>query len=462
MASTILIVDDDATQRQLLSSLAERLGYTADIASSGEEALARLSSSDAPRYDAALIDLVMPDLDGMALIERIRRSGQTLPILALATPQGLDSVMSAIRAGANDFIVKPVAPERLAVSLANALKLHAATEEPIRLLDRSDSDGEIAPAGIVIDPVLSAQCDKHAKHDMPLLIEGEAGTGKTVFARLIHRASNRRKKPCLTLAADDPQSGGRDWLADALRKAKTGTLIIRSIEHLSADDQLALSGLMQPTDGPGAVRLIATSSADLLALIRTGKFREDLFYLITAGTLRVPPLRNRRDELHRLARQILLTEAHNESKSLHALGPDAATFLENRDWPGNIPELQALIRRAIRYADSEILSAEHLKKAEADHEMRALLEPVAGGKSIKLSDHGQRMATIALFDAHGRLRPFAEMEAEILREAHEHCRGRVAAMARQLGIGRSTIYRKLKELGLDSPPEADSMIGEAA
>ena len=462
MASTILIVDDDDTQRQLLAALAERFGYQVECASSGDEALVRLMAPEAPRYDAALIDLVMPDLDGMAVIGRLRQMGIPLPILALVTPQGLDSVMSAIRAGAQDFLVKPVAPERLAVSLANVMKLHAFGDDPARILERNDPDQDNAPAGVLLDAAMSVQCEKHAKTDMPLLIEGESGTGKSVLARLIHRASGRRKKPCVTISAQEPQANGRDWLQDAIRRAKSGTLIIRAIESLSLDDQSALLAALLPLESPVSIRLIATSSADLLTLIRTGRFREDLFYLITTGTLRVAPLRNRHEELHRLARQILLKEAHSQGKNLRGLSPDATQLLETRDWPGNIPELQSLIRRAIRYADHDLLTAEQIEKAEADRDMRALLEPVLGHLPARSTGRMPRSATVSLFDSQGRLRPFAEIEAEILREAHEHCRGRVAAMARQLGIGRSTIYRKLKELGLDSPTEADSMIGEAA
>ena len=462
MASNILIVDDDDTQRQLLAALAERFGYQADCAASGEEALVRLTAPDAPRYDAALIDLVMPDLDGMAVIARMRQAGLTLPVLALVTPQGLDAVMSAIRAGAQDFLVKPVAPERLAVSLANVMKLHALGDDPARVLERSETESNDAPTPLLLDAAMSLQCEKHAKSDMPLLIEGETGTGKTVLARLIHRASARRKKPCVTISADEPQATDRDWLTEALRRAKTGTLVIRAIDSLSLDDQSALLAALQPMETPMAVRLIATSSADLLTLIRTGRFREDLFYLLTTGTLRVAPLRNRREELHRIARQILLKEAHIQGKNLRGLDPDALQLLESREWPGNIPELQSLLRRAIRYAETELLAVSEIEKAEADRDMRALLEPVIGGKSVKSQDNSPRSVSVALFDQHGRLRPYDEIEAEILREAYEHCRGRVAAMARQLGIGRSTIYRKLKELGLDSPPEADSMIGEAA
>lgn len=463
MASTILIVDDDETQRHLLSSLAERIGYEVIVAISADDAWARLTDESAGRFDAALIDLVMPDLDGMALIDRLRRAGHTLPILALATPHSLDTVMSAIRAGANDFLVKPVAPERLAVSLANVIKLHLLSDDPARFTDRTEGDHEMNPAGFIIEPIMIAQCEKHAKHETPLLIEGEAGTGKSVLARYVHRASARRKKPCVSLAADSPLGGGRDWLSDAFRRAKGGTLVIESIDLLSVDDQLALVSLIQPLDAPIAVRVIATSSADLLTLIRAGQFREDLFYLITAGTLRIAPLRNRKQELHRIARQIVLKEAHAQNKLMHGLGPDATAFLESREWPGNIPELQALIRRALRYAEADILSAEDFRRAESDHEMRALLDPAASHKPFKRpQDGGSRPVTVELFDQNGRLRPFADIEADILREAHEHCRGRVAAMARHLGIGRSTIYRKLKELGLDSPAEADSMIGEAA
>ena len=413
MASTILIVDDDEIQRQLLASLVERLGYVAECVASGEEALARLNAVDSPRFDAALIDLIMPELDGMAVIDRLRRMGRNLPILALVTPQGLDSVMSAIRAGANDFIVKPVAPERLTVSLANAMKLQALTDDPSRMLDRSEAEPESAPAGLLLDAAMSAYCEKHAKSDMPLLIEGESGTGKSVLARLIHRASARRKKPCITISAVDALSGGREWLADAYRKAKGGSLIIKSIETLSSDDQLAILTYFQPLEGPFAVRLIATSSEDLLTLIRSGKFREDLFYLITTGTLRVPPLRSRRGELNRLARQILLKEANLYGKNLRSLSPEAIQRLETQEWPGNIPELQAVIRRAIRYADGDLLTLEHLEKAEADRDMRELLEPVLQRKSLKLTENRPRAATVAMFDQQGRLRPFSDIEAEI-------------------------------------------------
>lgn len=462
MASNILIVDDDETQRQLLASLAERLGYQVECASSGEQVLARLSSPDAPHYDAALIDLVMPDLDGMAVIARLRKSGLTLPVLALVTPQGLDAVMSAIRAGAQDFLVKPVAPERLAVSLANVMKLQALGEDPARVLERTEPESENASGPVLLDATMSVQCEKHAKSDMPLLIEGEPGTGKGVLARVIHRASSRRKKPCVMLSAQGSKAGYQDLLPDALRKAKTGTLIIRDIDSLSLDDQSTLLSTLKPMETPSPVRLIATSSADLLALIRIGRFREDLFYLITTGTLRVAPLRNRREEMHRLARQIMLKEAHLQGKNLHSLDPEALKLLENRDWPGNIPELQSVIRRAIRYAESNVLASSEIEMAEADRDMRALLEPAIGRRGGQLQESDVRSAVISLFDKEGRLRPFAEIEAEILREALAHCHGRVAMMARHLGIGRSTIYRKLKDLGLDSEPEADSMIGEAA
>lgn len=461
MASNILIVDDDDTQRQLLARLAERFGYQAECVSSGEEALARLGAPDA-QFDAALIDLVMPDLDGMAVIARMRQSGLSLPVLALVAPQGLDAVMSAIRAGAQDFLVKPVAPERFAISLANILKLQALGEDPVRILERNDSDHESTSMSVLLDATMSMLCEKHAKSDTPLLIEGETGSGKTVLARLIHRSSARRKKPCVTISVGERQPDSMSWLSDAASRAKSGTLIIRDVDSLSLEDQSALLTLLQKAETPAPVRLIATSSVDLLALIRTGRFREDLFYLLTAGTLRVAPLRNRRDELQRLARQFLLKEAHNQGKSLRGLAPDAMELLENREWPGNIPELQGLLRRSVRYAESELLTAHEIEKAESDRDLRALLEPVLGGRSTKPQDQVVPRANVALFDQQGRLRPFTEIEAEILREAHEHCRGRVAAMARQLGIGRSTIYRKLKELGLDSPPEADSMIGEAA
>src|SRR5256714_3703011 len=197
MAETILIVDDDPVQRRLLEAMVRRFGYEAIVLEDGDAALKHLLAPDAPRVDAVVLDLVMPDLDGLGVLARLREAGMSIPVIVETAHGGIDNVVSAMRAGAADFVVKPVSPERLQVSLGNALAAHA-LEGELKRLKRSRSGTLTFKDVITRSPRLQAAlrtAQKAAHSDIPVLLEGESGVGKELIARAIHGSGARRSQP---------------------------------------------------------------------------------------------------------------------------------------------------------------------------------------------------------------------------------------------------------------------------
>jgi DNA-binding NtrC family response regulator len=197
MAERILIADDDAVQRRLVENMVQRCGYEAIVVESGEDAVTRLIDPDAPAIDALLLDLMMPGLDGMGVLDRMRDAGLNIPVIVQTAHGGIDNVVSAMRAGAHDFVVKPVSAERLQVSLRNALNTSALKGELQRI--RHSREGKLTFADIVtrsatMENVLRS-ARKAASSSIPVLIEGESGVGKEVIARAIHGSGERSSKP---------------------------------------------------------------------------------------------------------------------------------------------------------------------------------------------------------------------------------------------------------------------------
>src|SRR5690606_6695511 len=197
MSQVVLIVDDDPVQRRLLEAMVQRFGYRALIADGGDAALALLTGETAPPVDCVILDLVMPDLDGLGVLSRLRQAGLDVPVIVQTAHGGIDNVISAMRAGAADFVVKPASPERLQVSLRNALATRALAGELQRL--KRSRDGTLSVSDIVtrsdaMRPVLRA-ADTAAASAIPVLIEGESGVGKELIARAIHGSGERRARP---------------------------------------------------------------------------------------------------------------------------------------------------------------------------------------------------------------------------------------------------------------------------
>jgi DNA-binding NtrC family response regulator len=468
----ILIADDDLVQLKLTSEVARKSGYEPLVAESGTAAL-RLLRSD--RTIAALVlDLVMPDLDGFAVMEAMRREGITVPVIVQTASPSPETIVSAMRAGALDFFAKPVPPERMIVSLGNALRLTTLESEILSAETRRD--GRLGLADIVTRaPAMHrilGLVEKCARGVLPILIEGEAGTGKNLIARVIHGRSDRAGRPFIIADA------AHAHLIERIEAAEGGTLYLKHLGALSADGQRDLLQLLQhgTITRPGSVRpsrvnvrLIAASDERLLNRATAGQFREDLFYRLNVMPLYLPPLRDRREDIEPLAARIAARFAAESGKRLSGLSAAATGLLAAHDWPGNIAELETLIYRAVALSDSvrlepadfPALVTRALGRATAARTMASASSPSAPVHidAVKIS-HGEADIREVVPDRFmgeaGEVAPLESVERDLIAFALDRYEGRMSQIARALGIGRSTLYRKLREYDLEGAIQRDA------
>jgi DNA-binding NtrC family response regulator len=499
MPTPILIVDDDPVQRRLLSATVERLGHLAITVDGGQAALDLLTSVEGEGVALIILDLVMPDLDGMAVLTRLRELDRALPVIVQTAHGGIDTVVSAMRAGAVDFVVKPASAERLQVSIENALKLGALEGELARM--KRFAAGTLTFRDIVTrSPSMERVVrlgQRAAASQIPILIEGESGVGKELIARAIQGASDRKSKPFITVncgAIPDNLvesilfghekgafTGAADKHTGKFREAHGGTLFLDEVGELPPDIQVKLLRALQDgeIDPVGArrpirvdFRLISATNQSLIDLVKAGKFREDLYYRLNVYPIRVPPLRERRDDVPALVRHFTARFAAEEGKSfIRGVTAPTLQMLQRYDWPGNIRQLENAVFRAVVLADQPMLTPEEFPQiaahldgsawAEEKAASPAPAEPAEPVDALDL-DFGlpQPVAVegqIPGLGVDGEVRPLAEVEAAMIRLALERYAGRMTLVARKLGIGRSTLYRKLKELGI-----SDTVAGIAA
>ena len=485
MPETVLIVDDDPVQRRLLEAMVQRFGYQAMTAEGGDAAMAMLGGEQ--RIDCVVLDLVMPDLDGLGVMARMRDADLDIPVIVQTAHGGIDNVVSAMRAGATDFVVKPASPERLQVSLRNALATKALAGELQRLKRRQE--GTLTITDIItraesMRPVLRA-AEKAAASTIPVLIEGESGVGKELIARAIHGSGERRAKPfvavnCGAMPENLVESilfghekgaftGATEKHTGKFVEAGRGTLFLDEVGELPLAAQVKLlralqEGEVEPVGGRRSakvdVRIISATNRNLIADVKAGRFREDLFYRLHVFPISVPPLRQRIEDIPELARHFLARITAEESKRVRSIDVDALKLLCSFHWPGNVRQLENAIFRAVVLADGEQISAHEFPQiamqigADAVGQPMIDLSPaiVATWPEVR-NTTSQVVAltapTLCLTDAAGQARPLNDIEREVIRFAIAHYHGRMSEVARRLKIGRSTLYRKLEGLGLD-------------
>lgn len=496
MPAFILVVDDDPVQRRLLEGHVRRFGYEAVAVASGEGALARLKEVGAPRIDLVLLDLVMPDLDGMGVLDAMRRDGLDCPVIVQTAHGSIDTVISAMRAGAADFVVKPVGPERLLVSIRNALRREA-LEGELRTLNRSQAMRpgfrDLAMSSPAMERVARLG-ERAAKSGIPVLLEGESGTGKEVIARAIQAASDRRNKPFVTVncGAIPPDlvesvlfghekgafTGATEKHPGKFVEAHGGTLFLDEIGELPLDAQVKLlralqEGEVDPVGGRKSVkvdfRLISATNRNLIERVREGRFREDLFYRLNVFPIAVPPLRQRREEIPLLAQRFLARFAAEEGRRIEAIADEAMACLLRYEWPGNVRQLENAVFRAVVLAEGSTLTLAEFPQIAAQMDGVDVIVPPAPLRTVlpmapiqvDRADH-QEPGTIQLVDESGELRTLQALEEEAIRFALSFCRGQISEMARKLGIGRSTLYRRMKELGIAGDAEPTEIARDEA
>ncbi|MEP0320733.1 sigma-54-dependent transcriptional regulator, partial [Bauldia litoralis] len=393
MTVSILVVDDDPVQRRLLSAAIERFGYRPIVVAGGGEALARIAAADGDSIALIVLDLVMPDLDGMAVLAKLRETGRLTPVIVQTAHGGIDTVVNAMRAGAIDFVVKPVSPERLQVSIENALKLGALEGELARV--KRAANGTLTFRDIItrspaMDRVIRLG-ERAAASQIPILIEGESGVGKELIARAIQGTSERRSRPFVTVncgAIPDNLvesilfghekgafTGAAEKHAGKFREAHSGTLFLDEVGELPPDVQVKLLRALQDgeIDPVGArrpsridFRLISATNRSLIDLVKEGAFREDLYYRLNVFPIRVPPLRERREDIPELVRHFTARFAAEEGKpGIRGVSAEALDLLLRFDWPGNVRQLENAMFRAIVLADGAMLTPEEFPQIAA-------------------------------------------------------------------------------------------------
>ena len=383
MPQHILIVDDEPAQRRLLQSVVSSQGYTTQIAQNGLEAMEILRGPKGRSVDVMLLDLMMPEMSGMEVLAEIRPERPGLPVIVLTGNGSVTTVVQAMQAGANDFIVKPASPERLQVSIKNALKLNTLTKEVSRLTRKASGslqfDDLIAKSLVMRQSILLAQ--RAAQSNIPILIEGESGVGKEVMARAIQGGSDRGGRPfvavnCGAIPDNLVESilfghekgsftGAIDKRLGKFQEADGGTLFLDEVGELPLDIQVKLLRALQEgeVDPVGAkkpvkvdIRLISATNKDLQELVAAEKFREDLYYRLNVFPLTLPPLRERSEDIPELIDYFIQKFAAEESRDVKGVETSALDLLMEYAWPGNVRQLENTIYRAVVLSDRETLT----------------------------------------------------------------------------------------------------------
>ena len=489
MAASILIADDDAVARRLVENMVQKCGYETLVVDSGDAAIAMLTAPDAPVIDAVVLDLVMPGLDGMGVLAKIREAGLGVPVIVQTAHGGIDNVVSAMRAGAQDFVVKPVGIERLQVSLRNALNASALKGELQRI--RHSREGRLTFADIITRSGTMAgvlrTAQKAAASTIPVLIEGESGVGKELFARAIHGSGERKSKPfvavnCGAIPDNLVESilfghekgaftGATERHTGKFVEASGGTLFLDEISELPLAAQVKLlralqEGAVEAVGGRKPVkvdvRIVSATNRKLLERVKSGQFREDLFYRLHVLPLTIPPLRMRREDIPHLLRHFLARFCAEENRLITAISGEAMTHLSQLDWPGNIRQLENAVYRAVVMSEGDELGLADFPQVQAQPQAMPEIhhnqvEPLVVGpafhSTVPAMVSGNEIpiaplpsgGTLAMLTRSGEMRPLEAMETEIIRFAISHYRGQMSELARRLKIGRSTLYRKLDE-----------------
>jgi DNA-binding NtrC family response regulator len=505
MSERILIVDDDPVQRRLLDNMVRKFGYEPLVAEGGDAAASLLAGPDGSRIDAVILDLVMPDLDGLGVLAKMREAALAIPVIVQTAHGGIDNVVTAMRAGAADFVAKPVGAERLAVSLRNVLAASALEGELARI--KRSRAGTLSFKDIItrsarMQAVLRTAA-KAAASAIPVLVAGQSGVGKELIARAIHGSGERRAKPfvavnCGAIPDNLVESilfghekgaftGATERHTGKFVEASGGTLFLDEVGELPLAAQVKLlraiqEGEVKPVGAKKPVkvdaRLISATNRDLIADVKANRFREDLFYRLHVFPIAVPALAERPEDIPELTRHFLARFAAEEGKRTHRITAEALALLTTYRWPGNVRQLENAVFRAVVLAEGDTVGLEDFPQiasqiagfvaaASVAPEMMASPEALAGTTesppvAVDAGDDAPAFAqavaspalspvgTLALLDDNGDVRPLDDIEAEVIRFAITHHRGQMSEVARRLRIGRSTLYRKLDSLGLDN------------
>lgn len=478
-----------------------RMGYRTIAADGGVGGLNMLKG----RKDIALVllDLVMPDMDGFSVLAAMRELGLTTPTIVQTAQGSLDMAVKAIKLGAVDFVAKPVPLERLQVSVSNALKLDALTSEirRVRFSARGQlTFGDLMSRSAVMKDVMRLG-QKAAGCDVPVLIEGEQGVGKEMLARAIQGSGHRSGRPfvsvnCMSMSAVETDHilfgyekgafpGAAVRYPGKIGEAEGGTIFFDDVGRLPQNIQLKLlnaieAGEISPQGASAPrksdVRFIASSKRSLVDLVQTGQFHPKLFALFSGFTITLPALRERQEDIGLMAHHFMMRFTCEEGRGhITSIAPHALLQLKNYDWPGNVRQLENATFRAVVLCEKASLSVDDFPQvraaqprimaengysqfvarsvgtgfAEAGAARDHRDEDADTGQGYLHDEISARAGAFNGLDAKGEVRSLAEAEEAMIRLAITHYAGQISEVARRLGIGRTTLYRKIKDYDID-------------
>ena len=475
MAKTILICDDDPTQRRLIQAVLEREGFSVLHAENGAQAYERLSQNSG--IDAVILDLVMPGQSGIDTLKEIRAAGIRTPVVVLTASGGIDTVVKAMQAGAQDFFIKPASPERILVSVRNALQMGDMVAEVARLKkhtgNRISFDDLIGTSGPMA--LVRRLGERAAKSSIPVLILGES-VGKELIARAIQGSSERAGKPfvavnCGALPENLVESilfghekgsftGASDKHLGKFQEANGGTLFLDEVGELPLDMQVKLLRALQEgeIDPVGSkrpvkvdVRIISATNRNLADQVKAGAFREDLFYRLNVFPVEAPSLRERREDIPALIDHFIRRFNVEEGKRISGVSAEAMQLLCAYDWPGNVRQLENTVYRAIVLADTPHLQAFDFPAISGQVAPMPMVETLALPLEMPGAEDHDALhdAPVRILDEAGHLRKLEDIERDLIEHAISVYAGHMSEVARRLGIGRSTLYRKVRDCGLE-------------
>jgi len=451
MPATVLLVDDEKNILVTLSRALSMEGHVVETASGGREALDKIAALP---VDVVVMDVRMPDLDGLSVLEKARETRPGLPVVIMSGHGSLETVRSAFKLGAFDYLEKPITEkDKLLVAVRNALALRALTEENARL--RREVQGP-APADMIgSGPAMQRLGDvirRTAPSEGRVLVTGENGTGKELVARAIHDGSRRKAAPfvklnCAAVPAELIESElfgherGAFTGAVAARRgrfeqADGGTLFLDEVGDMPPAMQAKVLRVLQENEFERVggretlrcdVRVVAATNKDLQAEVAAGRFREDLYYRLAVVPIHVPPLRERREDVPALAERFLAEACERNGRRPMRLSRDGLAALQSHEWPGNVRELRNLVERLAILSDGPEIGAEDVSAV------------LPGARRPR----GDRLRAGASF--HDLVE---EAEREIILAALAAQSDNVSDTARALGLERSHLYKKMRALGI--------------
>ena len=456
----ILVVEDNRDMRFLLSAILNEAGYKTAFAGDGNMALKELARFSP---DLVLLDIKLPNMDGMQVLEEARRRNERAPIIMLTAYGDVKGAVQAIKMGAYDYITKPFDNEELLITIGRALEAGRLSREVTTLRKKlGEKDAEA-----IIDTLVGAspkvkqvleQVGVVADTNVTVVLQGESGTGKELIARLIHQRSPRRDNPFLAIDCGAiPETLVESELfgyekgaftgADGRKEGKFeitagGTLFLDEITNLPDAAQAKLLRVIQEKkvqrlggkrDTKIDVRIVAATNMDLTESVKEGRFRSDLYYRLNEFPISLPPLRERKEDIPTLAQRFMLEAIEEFGKTPKEFSAEAMESLLEYPWPGNVRELKNAVRMSVLLAESDRIGKAHLGLRSAKENRLAFHQQLKDGASLRSV----------------RRQAVTGMERDLIVQALATADGNKTRAANALKINRTTLYAKLKEYGID-------------